>query len=141
MCIDFLNTTHLNYGNTVVGQSSSTAGVGTGVFTIPVLGPTIVRAIQFTIGGDALNRDPFTITLEGSNTTDSALSVGFSWTLLYSGEAGFNSDSNSVIRYYLGQKQNFTNNLAFTAYCILVTSQRSSDDCTQFSEMHLFSLI
>jgi len=34
-----------------------------------------------------------------------------------------------------------TNTLSFTAYRMIVTSQRGVDRCTQFSEMHLYKIL
>jgi hypothetical protein len=111
-----MNTTCLNFGN--VGQNSSgsnnLAGVGTGLYTIPIVSATIVTSILFQTGGDVPARDPLTITLEGSNATGSFLSLGSVWTLLYSGASGL--APYNVTRYAWGDMQNFTNTQPFTAY-------------------------
>ena len=84
-------------------------------------------------------RDPLTITLEGSNVTAVALTLGSSWTLLYSGDTGLTPLN--VTHLAWGDMQNFTNTLSFTAYRMIVTSQRGVDRCTQFSEMHLYKIL
>jgi hypothetical protein len=139
VCIDFSGSTCLNFGDAGMGISSSTAGVGTGVYTIPIVGVSIVCSIQFQTGGDVPARDPLSITLEGSNAIGTALSHGSSWTLLYSGATGLAPFD--VSRSAWGEMQNFTNTRPFTVYRMIVTSQRAADHCTQFAEMYLFGFI
>jgi len=77
--------------------------------------------------------------LEGSNDTGSALTLGTSWTLLYSGDTGLVPFS--VTRLAWGDIQNFTNTIAFTAYRMIITSQRGIDYCVQFAEMNLYGYL
>jgi hypothetical protein len=139
--IDFSNTTYVNFGN--IGQNISfatnTAGVGTGVNTVPAVGPTVVLAIQFQAGNDSSNRDPLTITLEGTNSTGTSLNTGSVWTLLYSGPTGLAPFS--ITRLAWGDPQNITNTQAYIGYRMIVTSQRGVDDCVEIAEMHLYGLV
>lgn len=140
-CVDFANTTYLNYGN--VGYNSSgmtnTAGVGTGVITTPQAGASIVQSIQFQTGNDSANRDPTDITLEGSNATGTNLNLGQYWTLLYTGLTGLTPLSG--MRLAWGDLQNFSNTQPFTSYRIIVTSQRGADYCTEYAEVHLYGIV
>lgn len=77
--------------------------------------------------------------MEGSNDTGSALTLGTSWTLLYSGDTGLVPFS--VTRLAWGDIQNFTNTIAFTAYRMIITSQRGIDYCVQFAEMNLYGYL
>jgi hypothetical protein len=140
-CIDFANTTYLNYGNVGYNVSgmTNTAGVGTGVYTTPQVGASIVQAIQFQAGNDSADRDPLSITLEGSNATGTNLYFGQDWTLLYAGATGLAPFS--VTRLAWGELQNFTNTESFTSYRMIVTSQRGVDYCTEFAEMHLYGIL
>jgi hypothetical protein len=140
-CIDFSNTTCLNFGN--VGQNltgaTNTAGVGTGVYTVPGIGASILVSVQFETTNGSANRDPLTITLEGTNATGTDLSMGYSWTLLYNGMTGLSLLSSNRLTW--GDLQNFSNTQTFTTYRMLITSQRGVDDCTEFTEMHLYGLV
>jgi hypothetical protein len=139
-CIDFSSVTCLNFGNTGwnVTAASNLAGVGAGLYTIWIVGASIVRSIQFEAGADVSNRDPLTVTLKGSYGTDSALSLGSVWAFLYSGVTSL--ALYNLTRSVYGEMQNFTNTQSFTAYRMIAISQQGSDICSQFGEMHLFGL-
>ena len=87
-----LTTKYVNFGsgcsNCVVHQP----GVGTGFFVTPLISnATLAIGIHFGTADDYPNRDPITVTVEGSNeTTNEKLHQGSSWTLLYSGPTGIN---------------------------------------------------
>ena len=93
MCIDFNSTTkYLNYGTgSISGLSSNTTGVKTGFYTVLSAGAAVVNSLQMQTANDFPARDPITCTLEGSNATGAALSIGSSWTLLYNGSTGINA--------------------------------------------------
>lgn len=129
--IDFADTTYVNFGT---GMS----GVGAGLITQPAVGASVVAAIKFQAGNDSANRDPLTITLEGSNNSGSSLYSGSGWTLLYNGPTGLASFSSPRLAW--GDQQSITNTQSYTAYRMIVTSQRGADNCTEFAEMHLYSL-
>ena len=140
-CIDFADTTYINYGNVGLNVSaiSNTAGVGTGVHTTPQIGASIVQSIQFQTGNDSIDRDPLTITLEGTNATGTNLFFGSFWTLLYTGPTGLAPLTGTRLAW--GDLQNFTNTQPFTSYRMIVTSQRGADYCTEYAEMHLYGIV
>ena len=114
-------------------------GNGTGLLTQPAVGASVVAAIKFQAGNDSADRDPLTITLEGSSSSGTPLfNSGSVWTLLYTGPTGLASLSSSRLAW--GDMQTFTNTQSYTAYRMIVTSQRGPDNCTEYAEMHLFSL-
>lgn len=79
-------------------------------------------------------RDPLTMTVEGSNQAPSALTLGSSWTLIYNGSTGLVSDpgrgNNGII-------QNFSNSISYSSYRVLVTSVRNFTYATQYAEVEL----
>jgi hypothetical protein len=83
------------------------------------------------------NRDPITITLEGSNATGGvALTLGSSWPLIYNGSTGINSTSAPGRATYVTQ-QNFSNTIPYASYRLLVTLQRGNDTAVQYSESQI----
>ena len=132
-----LGTKYNSYGNVNVSITSPVAGVGTGFYVTMAVGSCIVTGIQFATANDAPERDPITMTLEGSNVVNTSfLSRGSSWTLIYSGSTGI---SNTVVpsrRTYVNP-QNFSNTVRYTSYRFIMTSQRSSSTNLQYSEAHL----
>jgi hypothetical protein len=116
--------------------SSLTCGLNTGFYVIPNQGATILKGLRFCTGNDNPQRDPLTMTLEGSNQTGSALMLGSSWNLIYNGSTGLDVDPS---RGSLGVTQTFSNNLiAYLSYRILITSKRAADPALQYSEVQLF---
>jgi hypothetical protein len=124
-------TKYTNFGNGTLSTSSITQGCYTGFYVTPSIGSSILKAIQFVTGNDNTNRDPITITIEGTNLT-SLLTIGDSWTLIYSGSSGLDTDPG---RNSLGIEQIFNNNtIAYTSYRLLVTTKRASGVAVQYSE-------
>ncbi len=85
--IDGLTSTkYFNFGRPS-GQTStiSQPGVGSGFYVTPAISnSSVANGLCFATGNDMPNRDPITITLEGSNATGGvALTLGSSWTLIY----------------------------------------------------------
>lgn len=131
------NTKYLNFGGGGgAGVQTASKGVGTGFYATPSFTDTIVNGLQFTAANDAVNRDPLTITLEGSNGGD--LSLGSSWTLIYSGTTGLGTDPG---RNTAGALVAVTNATAYDSYRVLVTSQRGIDNSTQYAEVQLFGVV
>ncbi|CAF1037528.1 unnamed protein product [Adineta steineri] len=80
-------------------------------------------------------RDPNTITIEGSNNTESDLVFGKSWTLVYDGDTGLATDPG---RQAYGDTQTIRNNsLSFRSYRILITSKRGEQVCVSYSEFEM----
>ncbi|CAF1579342.1 unnamed protein product, partial [Didymodactylos carnosus] len=66
-CIDSnTNTKYLNYG-------ANFDGYNTGFYVMPQVGSSIATGILFATGNDHSERDPITITIEGSNAAASLL--------------------------------------------------------------------
>lgn len=131
-------TKYLNFGNGNNSVLSTTKGVGTGFYVTPALGSSIVTGIQLGTANDSPNRDPITVSLEGSNATGSALDLGSSWTLI-NGSINL-GDATDPGRSTLVAQQVFANALPFTSYRVIVQSQRGSDNSTQYSELNLFGV-
>jgi hypothetical protein len=128
-------TKYLNFGAGAQGVSSATKGVGTGFYVTPASGSSVVNAIQVATANDAENRDPLTVSLEGSNATGADLNLGSSWTLIQpSINLGIDSDPG---RYTLGPIVPFANSTAYTSYRVLVQSQRGSENSVQYGELNL----
>ena len=127
---------YLNFGTANQFSSSYVAGVGTGFYAIPIIGATVATFFQMQKGNDNPSRDPITCTLEGSNMTGAALTMGSSWTLLYNGSTGINSTVDPG-RSTWATVQSLSSRGSFTAYRFLVTSQRDFATCVQYSEFRL----
>ncbi len=131
-------TKYLNFGNGDSSVSSLTKGVGTGFYVVPVAGVSVVTGIQFATANDAQERDPLTITLEGTNALG-ALTLGSSWTPLYSGPTGLSGLGANRQAY--GTVQAIANSTPYAAYRVLVTSQRASSNSVQYSEVSLLGAL
>ncbi|CAF0787920.1 unnamed protein product [Didymodactylos carnosus] len=130
--IDNINTTkYTNFGGGSSISSSATQGCNTGFYVTPSMGPSMLKAFAFVTGNDNSNRDPTAITIEGSNST-SSLTIGTSWTLIYSGPSGLSSDPG---RRTLGVQQTFSSNTVYYLnYRLLTTTQRGTGSSVQYSE-------
>jgi hypothetical protein len=127
-------TKYLNYGNGGSTVSSATKGVGTGFIVTPALGPSIVTGIQVATAADTPNRDPLTVSIEGSNATTD-LNAGASWTLIADNvNLGINVDP---ARQMFGPVVMFANTTAYRSYRVIVKSQRGADTSVQYAEMNL----
>jgi hypothetical protein len=134
-------TKYNSYGSANVSTILPGAGIGTGFYVTMAVGACVATDIQFAAANDAPERDPITMTLEGSNVVNtSLLSEGSSWTLIYS---GWTEISNTTIppRTAYVDPQNFTNTARFTSYRFIMTSQRSSATNLQYSEAHLLGYV
>jgi len=133
-------TKYLAYGNFNSSGTGTPGGVNTGLYF--TLGSAIsVNAIQFATGNDSPERDPLTITLEGSNAS-SNLNLGSSWTAIYSGVTGLSALGTNDSRNTYGDIESFSNSTAYSSYRILVTGVRSDTvGMMQFSEVKLFSAV
>ena len=131
-----VSTKYVNLGN---GGSN---GIGSGFYvTTTTSSTTIARALCFATGNDSPNRDPITVTLEGSNApSGSALDLGSSWTSIYSGSTGIDAAVDPGRATY-GTQQNFANAVAYAHYRLLVTSKRGSDNSVQYSEAKIIGYV
>ncbi|CAF1129246.1 unnamed protein product [Rotaria sordida] len=137
------STKYLNYGSLSSScSSSSPAGIDTGFYITPAISnTTIALGLLFATANDSPDRDPITVTLEGTNATSSVgLNSGASWTLIYNGSTGIDPSIDPGRNTYLSQ-QNFSNTIAFSSYRLLVTSKRGSGNAVQYSEAQIMGYI
>lgn len=98
---------------------------------------SVACGLLFATGNDYPERDPLTVTLEGTNATSvTALNDGASWTLIYSGPTGMELPIIPPRSTYVAQ-QNFSNTIPFRSYRLLVTSQRNRSNSVQYAEAHI----
>jgi hypothetical protein len=126
---------YTNYGHCNYTIGFVWCGENTGVYLTLQCGTSLLLAFQLDVPYSIPERDPLTITIEGSNQSISALMLGSSWTLIYNGSTGFNPDPG---RNNSGIIQNMSNNTSwYTSYRILVTSKRHISDAVHFGEIEL----
>lgn len=130
-----VHTKYLNFGSGSRDSISTTAGISTGFYITPKRGPSLLKAVQFYAANDYGNRDPWTMTIEGTNRT-SALTKGSSWTLIYDGITGLNSSTprlskGAMIRLH-------SNAIWYSSYRLLITSKRGDSNSVQYSEVEFF---
>jgi hypothetical protein len=139
--IDYLTSTkYLNFGTTGGYYITAPApGVGTGFYVTPIVSnASIAVSLRFATANDSPNRDPITVTLEGTNSNE--LDYGSSWTLIYSGPTGISPTIDPGRMQYVAQ-QNFSNTIAYKSYRLLVTSQRGADWVVQYAEAEIIGYI
>jgi hypothetical protein len=112
-------------------------GIDSGFVVTPHLGPTVVTGIQFATANDVPERDPQTITIEGSNDPDADKAKGGGFTLIYKGPSGLATDPG---RKSWGQVIAFTNTQSYKTYRVLITETRPGADATQYSEVKLLGV-
>jgi hypothetical protein len=134
---DDTNTKFLNFA---AGDTSTTGGLGAGLYVTPLIGYSVATGIQFATADDNPERDPITVTLEGSNNASIQLTLGASWTILYSGPTGINASVDPGRLTYVTM-QNFSNTIAYTSYRLLVTSKRASSYGVQYSEANIYGFV
>jgi hypothetical protein len=122
-------TKYTNFGNGTISTSSITQGCYTGFYVTPSNGPSVIQAVQFATGNDYPDRDPITITIEGTNLP--LLTIGSSWILIYSGTSGLDNDPG---RYSLGVQQTFNSTISYNSYRLLIITKRASGIAVQYSE-------
>ena len=128
-----VNSKYLNYGTTAVMNDNLTnPGNGTGFFVTPNAGISLANGVLFATGGDYPERDPLTMTLEGTNATN--LNSSSIWTLLYTGSTGLET---TLARQANGTIRTFPNSLTFKSYRLLIITQRDIQDSVQYSESHI----
>jgi len=93
-------------------------GVNSGIL-IPYTGAAqVVTGLQFATANDQPQRDPLTITVEGSNAANAAQAGGNGFVLLWQGASGLATDPG---RNTWGARIDFPNTVAYKAYRILIT--------------------
>ncbi|CAF3801206.1 unnamed protein product [Rotaria sordida] len=136
------STKYLNFGVNTGGITVYQPGINTGFYVSPVSSTaSIAIGLLFGTANDVPDRDPITVTLEGTNVTSlAALYLGSSWTLIYSGPTGISATTDPGRQVYVSQ-QNFSNTLVFRSYRLLVTSQRGNTNCVQYSEAQIIGYL
>ena len=128
-------TKYLNFGNGPESESSATKGVGTGFYVTPSMGKSILTGFYFATADDSAERDPMSLTIEGSNATGDDLTLGSSWTQIYSGTSGVAIDPG---RSAWGSLVSLAaNSTSYASYRLLVTGQRDVANCIQYGEVSL----
>jgi hypothetical protein len=90
---------------------------------------------------DAPERDPLTVSIEGSNATGADLALGSSWTPIISSiNLGIDTDPG---RFILAPVQTIlpAPTTVYTSYRVLVQSQRASANSTQYGELVLHGIV
>lgn len=129
-------TKYLNFGSCNSSQPISLAcGINSGLYVTPQRGSSSLVNIQFCTANDVASRDPLTVTIEGSNQPSSSLTLGSSWTPIYNGSTGLQP---IMTRNACGSTLFVSNNSNwYASYRVLVTSIRSPDVATQYSELRM----
>jgi alpha-L-fucosidase 2 len=121
------------------GQNDSgSGGADTGFVVTPNLGVTTVTGIQFATANDLPDRDPLTVTIEGSTSPDAAKARTKDFTLIYEGPTGLEKTTD---RNAWGVPISFTNTASYKSYRVLITKMRGGDSigATQYGEVRLLS--
>ena len=131
------NTKYTSFGSCVSnGDPSATCAVDTGFYLTLQRAISILQGFRIRTANDLPDRDPLTITIEGSNDVASLLTSGSSWTLIYNGVTGLSVDPG---RLTWGSYQFFPNLVAFSSYRFLIASKRGVADATQYADVEFIS--
>lgn len=129
-------TRYKSYGSCGNNSNASECGINTGLHWIFGSCASLIVGLQFSTGERDQNRDPLTITIEGSNQNSSNLLLGSSWTMIYNGSTGL---ENVTDRTKYGTVVWMLDNvLWFTSYRLLVTSKRGPSDSVDYADVHFF---
>lgn len=109
-----VDTKYLNFGK-----------LNTGIIVVPAFGPSMLTSFQLATANDAPERDPMTITIEGTNGPFSGYLGVFdtAWTLIYSGASGVEVDPG---RKVYGTEIAIAPSSFFSFYRILVPTVRDA---------------
>ncbi|CAF4148415.1 unnamed protein product [Adineta steineri] len=126
-----------SYGRCNYTYDADDCGQNTGLYATAQDGAFILSGFRIAAGHLNRYRDPLLITIEGSNLAGLTLTLGSSWTLIYSGTSGLSIDPG---RNAFGQTQVIANNnLAFASYRILIIRKHGYDTCVGISEIQLLN--
>ncbi|HTJ79365.1 MAG TPA: glycoside hydrolase family 95 protein [Rariglobus sp.] len=110
----------------------------TGFVVSPGLGASIVTGIRFATGNDSPERDPLTITIEGSNTPGATKPGATGFSILYEGPSGLENQSG---RTQWGQPISFKNTTVYKSYRVLIEKTRGGQGTgAQYSEVELLGV-
>lgn len=110
-------------------------GSSLGLFLTLARGRSLLVAFRMATTTGSASFDPLEVTIEGSNGPSFLLNRGSSWSLIYNGTTGLESDPGRA-RFGLTQWLT-TNERIFSSYRILITSKRGSGYTVEFSELEL----
>ncbi|CAF1363214.1 unnamed protein product [Adineta steineri] len=134
-CDGDTSTKYLHFGTCSEGRYDITCGLDTGFYLELKPGASLVTGLQICTAEDFPERDPLTVSLEGSNQSGSNLTFGWSWTLIYNGPSGLQTDPG---RRTCGIMQLTNNSIQYKSYRFLVSRKRGSLNGVQYSELQLF---
>ncbi|CAF4134679.1 unnamed protein product, partial [Adineta steineri] len=134
-CDGATSTKYLNFGTCSEGGYDITCGLDTGFYLELKRGVALVTGLQICTGSDFPERDPLTVSLEGSNQSGASLTLGSSWTLIYNGPSGLQTN---LGRLTCGIMQLMNNSIQYKSYRFLVSSKRGASNSVQYSELKLF---
>lgn len=134
-CDGDTNSDTLSYGTcSEPDKPSPSCCLNTGFYvTYPGNALTVV-GFRVCSGNSHTERDPMTVTLEGSQGAIDKLMLGSSWTLMYEGRSGLPSNP---VKKYCGDIIAILNSRSFNSYRFLVTGKRGRSASVQFSEVQL----
>ncbi|MDB5321099.1 MAG: hypothetical protein JWN40_2730 [Phycisphaerales bacterium] len=126
--IDNTNNKYLNFQKVNAGF----------ITTLVANGPATLTGVRFKAGNDSPERDPLTITIEGTNSPNPTTTLNSAWSPIYSGVTGLATDPG---RDTAGPTTGFTPTTAggFTSYRVLVTGVRdaAAANSFQFDELDM----
>ena len=126
-------TSRFSSSGNSTGGSNYYAGLNTGFYvTLAQCNPVLI-GFRFAYSYQNPERDPLTVTIEGTDCSDVELCT--SWMLLYSGSTGL--DTGSEVANY-GDYQAITNSDIYKSYRFLVTSKRNRSNYVTYNEVQLF---
>jgi len=128
------NSINNNQGDKYLNFQQSGTGL---ITTISANGPQAsLTGFRFSTGNDAIERDPATISIEGTNSPNAVVTLNSAWTSVYNGVSGLATDPG---RNTFGSQINFAASPAYSSYRVLITSVRTpgSANSFQFGELEL----
>ena len=131
-CDGNINNKYTSFGPCTSAGMSGTCGLNTGFYRTPQRGASLIIGFQICTSSSIPERDPVTITLEGSNQPSSTLNLGSSWTLIYNGPSGLAIDPG---RLSCGIPQLFANSNWYLSYRFLVSAKRSVSSSVWYSDV------
>ncbi|CAF4966595.1 unnamed protein product, partial [Rotaria sp. Silwood1] len=130
-----IHTKYRSFGSGSTNTMSQKTGLNTGFYLTLNAGICIVNGFQFTTATSHPKRDPIMVTLEGSNADKSLLTLGSSWSLMYNGSSGLESDPG---RGKTGVLQMFNNSQPYRSYRLLVVLKRGVESGVHYSELAFY---
>ncbi|CAF1034057.1 unnamed protein product [Adineta steineri] len=134
-CDGATSTKYLNFGRCPEYIDDITCGLDTGFYLELKRGASLVTGLQICTANDFPERDPLTVSMEGSNQSGASLNLGSSWTLIYNGPSGLQTNPG---RLTCGIMQLMNNSIQYKSYRFLVSSKRGYGNSVQYSEVKLF---